>query len=159
MIQFAEPTSAAQLDGVRELWQEYWAWLEFEPCFQDFENELATLPGRYARPDGRLFTAHCDGVLAGCVAFRKLSDGICEMKRLYVRPEFRGKRVGIALARRIIDEAAACGYQRMRLDTMPRMAVAIQIYESLGFRDIEPYTPERIEGARYLELDLTSTSD
>ncbi len=118
--------------------------------FQDFDHELETLPEYYEV----VLTARDDGELAGCVALRRIGDGTCEMKRLYVRPAFRGKDLGRKLAEAIIREAKQRGYVRMRLDTLPSMRSAMRLYESLGFVDIEPYRYNPIEGSRFMELDL-----
>jgi putative acetyltransferase len=124
-------------------------------CFQHFEQELAGLPGDYAPPDGRLLLAEYEGQLAGCVALHKWEAGICEMKRLYVRPSFRGKGLGRVLAETIIAAARNIGYQRMRLDTIePLMKDAVEMYRKLGFREITPYRPNPIAGAMYMELQL-----
>ena len=134
---------------------EYAHSLGFSLCFQDFDKELANLPGDYAPPNGRLLLAEYEGQLAGCVAVHKLEDGICEMKRLYVRPQFRRLKVGRALAESIIAEARSIGigYRRMRLDTVaPLMANAVSLYRQLGFQEIAPYRTNPIEGALYMEL-------
>jgi putative acetyltransferase len=124
-------------------------------CFQNFEQELAGLPGHYAPPDGRLLLAEHEGQLAGCVALHKWEAGICEMKRLYLRPSFRGKGFGRVLAETVIAEARDIGYQRMRLDTIePIMKDAVEMYRKLGFREIAPYRPNPIVGAMYMELQL-----
>lgn len=124
-------------------------------CFQNFEQELATLPGDYAPPHGRLLLAEYETKLAGCVALHKWEAGICEMKRLYLRPAFRGKGLGRVLAEAIITEARNIGYQRMRLDTIePIMKDAVEMYRKLGFREIAPYRPNPIAGAMYMELQL-----
>jgi putative acetyltransferase len=154
LLRIVEPTSTSHIEGVRGLWVEYWNWLEFAPCFQDFERELKTLPGRYAAPDGCILIALCDNELAGCVALRRLNDNGCEMKRLYVRPAFRGKGIGIVLATAIVEEARKRHYAFMRLDTLPSMEKAISIYRSLNFEEIEPYVDDPVPGAKYLELKL-----
>lgn len=124
-------------------------------CFQNFEQELATLPGDYAPPHGRLLLAEYEAHLAGCVALHRWEAGICEMKRLYLRSSFRGKGLGRVLAEAIITEARNIGYQRMRLDTIePIMKDAVEMYRKLGFREIAPYRDNPIAGAMYMELEL-----
>lgn len=148
-------SSAAQLDQARELFKEYAAWLEVDLCFQSFEKELAELPGDYAPPDGRLFLLFDDVQLAGCVALRKIGEGICEMKRLFLRLEFRGKGLGRLLINSIIQAAREIGYERMRLDTLPvQMGDAIALYRSMGFREIEPYYQNPVPGAKFMEIEL-----
>ncbi len=147
--------SGAQIAQARELFLEYAQTLGFSLCFQNFDEELAALPGDYAPPDGRLLLAEYEGQPAGCVALHKLEAGICEMKRLYLRPQFRGKGLGRALAETIISEARKIGYRRMRLDTVePIMKDAVAMYRRLGFKEIAPYRPNPIEGALYMELKL-----
>lgn len=174
-----------QMASVRELFLEYAQSLGFSLCFQSFDQELAGLPGDYAPPDGRLLLAYFEGELAGCIAMHPLGSAgvppavagascprpgehddteepartpalpICEMKRLYVRPKFRGKRIGLALATTLIAEAKQAGYSAMRLDTVAGvMDDAIAMYRRLGFREIEPYRPNPIAGALYMELAL-----
>ena len=152
LVQAESPTQLAQ---ARELFREYAQSLGFSLCFQGFDKELADLPGDYAPPDGRLLLAHYDAQLAACVALHKLDPGICEMKRLYLRPQFRGKGLGRALADRIIAEARQIGYQRMRLDTVePVMKDAVAMYRKLGFREIAPYRVNPMPGTIYMELLL-----
>ena len=147
--------SADQIAQVRELFLEYAQSLGFSLCFQGFDKELAGLPGDYAHPEGRLLLASFGGEVAGCVALHKIDGDSCEMKRLYVRPQFRGKGLGKALAERIIVEARETGYKKLRLDTVePVMRTAVAIYRQLGFREIAPYRPNPIEGALYMELEL-----
>ena len=147
--------SLEQIAQARELFQEYAQSLGVNLCFQNFAQELAGLPGHYAPPEGRLLLAEYEGLLAGCVAVHKWESGICEMKRLYLRPPFRGKGFGRGLAEAIIAEARNIGYQRMRLDTIePIMKDAVEMYRKLGFRQIEPYRPNPIAGAMYMELQL-----
>jgi putative acetyltransferase len=147
--------SSAQVAQARELFLEYEQSLGVKLCFQNFEQELAGLPGHYAPPDGRLLLAEYHGQLAGCVALHQWEPGVCEMKRLYLRPSFRGKGLGRVLAESIIAEARHIGYQHMRLDTIePIMKDAVEMYRKLGFREIAPYRPNPIAGAMYMELQL-----
>ena len=144
------------INHARELFREYEAWLDLDLCFQNFEKELTELPGAYAAPTGRLLLAFENGKLTGCVALRRLSDDVCEMKRLFLRPQFHGKGLGRELAVRIIEEARTIGYQRMRLDTLSKhMGSAISLYRSLGFREIDPYYNNPVPGALFMELEVT----
>jgi putative acetyltransferase len=147
--------SPDDIEHARQLFKEYAAWLEIDLCFQNFEKELAELPGEYSPPTGRLFLASKDTGIAGCVALRKIGEGICEIKRLFVRSEFRGQGLGRQLAKAIIQEAKQIGYERMRLDTLPpKMNDAIALYRSLGFEEIEPYYNNPVPGAKFMELKL-----
>ena len=155
-IQFLSAERGESIAVVRRLFTEYASSLDFDLCFQDFDKELSGLPGPYARPDGRLIVAMDGGKAAGCVALRKLEEGVCEMKRLYVKPDHRGKGIGRKLVNAILDEAKKIGYAKMRLDTISSMSEAIELYESVGFHEIEAYRPNPIEGAVFFELDLKS---
>lgn len=151
-IRAAEFPAEAEL--VRTLFLAYAQSLGFELCFQNFSEELAALPGVYAPPGGRLFLGLVEGEPAGCVALRKLDDAVCEMKRMYVKPEFRAFGLGRRLAHQVITASREAGYRAMRLDTIRTMEAAIGLYRSLGFRSISPYYANPIEGAEYMELTL-----
>jgi ribosomal protein S18 acetylase RimI-like enzyme len=154
-LAISQADSAADIAYVRELFLEYAHSLGFSLCFQSFDKELAELPGDYAPPQGRLFLATYDGELAGCIALHRLEQNIAEMKRLYVRPQYRGKRVGFALVQRLLAEAPEMGYRSIRLDTVePVMKDAVKMYRRLGFREIGPYRTNPIAGALYMQLDL-----
>jgi putative acetyltransferase len=154
MLKIIKAHAEGDVLQVRELFKEYEASLGVSLCFQGFEKELASLPGEYAPPEGRLLLALWDGHLAGCVALRKDDQDACEMKRLYVRPQFRGKGVGRTLAHAIIAEAKEIGYKKMRLDTLPSMKAAIALYQSLSFQPAASYRHNPIEGAIFMELAL-----
>ncbi|MBM4162457.1 MAG: GNAT family N-acetyltransferase [Ignavibacteria bacterium] len=154
MLRSIDVKSSADVDLARDLFREYQSSLGIDLCFQEFDKELAELPGEYSPPDGRLILGYWASDLAGCVALRKIDDATCEMKRLYVRPAFRGKKIGRTLAEIIIGEARRMGYARMRLDSLPSMKEAIALYRSLGFRAIGPYRYNPIEGSMFMELDL-----
>lgn len=143
-----------RLEEVGQLFLEYAQSLDFNLCFQDFETELASLPGKYAPPEGALILALVDGQAAGCIALRKIAADVCEMKRLYVRDAFRGLHIGQMLIARIIEEAAKRHYQYLRLDTAPAMKKAQALYQAFGFYDIDPYVYNPLSGARYMELKL-----
>jgi len=152
---FPQVESPDQIVAIRELFVEYVQSLGFSLCFERFDQELAALPGDYAPPDGRLLLATSNGDPAGCVALRKLEPEICEMKRLYVRPQYRRKGLGRELAEKIIAEARQLGYKKLRLDTFEAiMKTAVAMYRQLGFREIPPYRQNPIEGALYMEFHL-----
>jgi putative acetyltransferase len=154
-IRLSHIQSGTALDEIRELFLEYARGLHFNLCFQNFDKELAELPGPYSMPKGRLVLCEVGARAAGCIAVKPLEPGICEMKRLYVRPEFRGRQLGLMLARHVVDEARAIGYSIMRLDTIRgTMDNAIALYSSIGFREISPYYPNPVPNAYYMELDL-----
>jgi|SRR5579864_6989525 len=154
-LEILQAESDSQIASIRELFLEYAQSLGFSLCFQSFDQELARLPGDYASPEGRLLLASVEGAPAGCVALHKLGAEICEMKRLYVRPQFRGKGLGKILAEQVITEARQIGYKQLRLDTVePMMRTAVAMYRILGFREITPYRANPIEGALYMELQL-----
>lgn len=156
MLELVQAESPSQINDARQLFTEYAGWLGLNLCFQNFEKELAELPGDYAPPSGRLALAMWDGKLAGCVCLRRLDTKTCEMKRLYVRPCFQGQRIGRVLTEMIIEEARRIGYARMRLDTLPvKMERALAVYRSLGFREIAPYYHNPVEDALFMELELT----
>ncbi|MBI4240630.1 MAG: GNAT family N-acetyltransferase [Candidatus Rokubacteria bacterium] len=148
--------SKDDLAHVRTLFREYADSLGLDLGFQGFERELAELPGEYAPPHGRLLLARSGTEIAGCVGLRRIADGVSEMKRLYVRPDYRGKGIGKRLALAVIEEARRIGYARMRLDTLPSMGEAIALYRSLGFRPIEPYRYNPVPGAMFMELAFAS---
>jgi len=141
---------AIDVSLVRDLFLEYAGFIGVDLGFQDFQREIATLPGDY----DPILVAHWNSEPAGCVAMHPIERSLCEMKRLYVRPFFRGHAIGRALAERIIAEARSRGYERMRLDTLPTMTTAIPLYQSLGFVEIPPYRYNPIAGTKFMELDL-----
>src|SRR5262245_31820743 len=149
-----ESADVADLSDVRQMMQEYAAWIGSDLSFQGFARELDQLPGDYAPPDGVLLVARQAVGITGMVALRRRDDRRCEMKRLFVRPSGRGIGLGRALATRVIQEARVRGYEEMVLDTLPIMGRAQEMYVALGFRDIDPYYPSPIAGTRYMALTL-----
>ena len=147
-----------EVPAIRDLFREYADRLGIDLCFQSFEEELASLPGAYAPPSGRLLVVDAGTELAGCVACRRHALGVCEMKRLYVRPAFRGLGLGRRLIDRLAADAISIGYEAMVLDTLPVMAEAIGLYRSAGFVPIEPYTFNPVPGALYFRKPLTDVS-
>ena len=160
MLAIIQAETPEHIEAARELMQEYAHSLGFNLCFQGFDEELRTLPGKYAPPAGRLLLALWNGRVAGMGALRPLPEqGICEMKRLFVRPEFRGHAIGRTLALKVIREAHDIGYLKMRLDTVPgKMDEAIALYRQLGFKTIAPYYATPVEHTLFMELELPSTS-
>jgi putative acetyltransferase len=152
-IRLAE--SPDDIGVIRTLFTEYQQWLNFSLCFQGFDQELAGLPGKYSPPSGRLYLAETDGAVSGCIALRPMEEfGVCEMKRLYVREEFRGQKIGKLLAEQIVADAKLIGYHAMRLDTLQRMETARSLYRHLGFTDIPAYYNNPLDEVVYLELSL-----
>lgn len=158
-IELKVPHTPELIDTARELFREYAASLSVDLCFQNFDAELAGLPGEYAAPSGHLLLAFVDAAAAGCGGFRRISNvdyaNACEMKRLYVRPAFRRFGLGRLLAQRLMDEARGSGYSAMLLDTLDDMESARGLYGALGFDEIAPYYFNPIAGAHYLKADLT----
>lgn len=154
-VKYEHVTGEYKLWEVRQLFIEYARSLDIDLSFQDFETELKTLPGKYSPPDGVLLLASVDGKGAGCIALRKISENICEMKRLYVRDRYRGLGMGRKLIEMLINEAKKLDYRYIRLDTLSTMRDAQKLYLSFGFYDIEPYIYNPIEGARFMELELS----
>lgn len=154
MLQIEEVKTKNRLFEVSKLFGEYADSLEINLDFQGFDEELTGLPGEYAPPDGCLLIALWESDVVGCVALRKFSPFICEMKRLYARPQFRGLGIGRALCEALIHKARKIGYKRMRLDTLPSMRRARALYASLGFKEIEPYRFNPVEGTSFMELIL-----
>jgi len=160
MFMICQASSDEDIKATRGLFEEYAAGIGISLCFQNFDRELANLPGDYAPPHGRLLLAREEGQLAGCIAMRKLEPGVCEMKRLFLRPAYRGRGLGRVLVESIIDEARALGYTHMRLDTLPgRMDQAIALYRSLGFVEIAPYYENPVEGAKFMEFKLATNQE
>ena len=149
-----EARAAGELAACRELFQEYQRELRVSLCFQGFEQELAALPGEFAQPSGGLWLATAQSEAAGCVALRKLAPEIAEMKRLYVRPAYRGRHLGLDLANTAIDAAARLGYRMLKLDTLPTLHAAQKLYRRLGFVDTPPYNDNPIAGVRFMALEL-----
>ncbi|NMG75827.1 carbonate dehydratase [Aromatoleum diolicum] len=148
-----------ELDRVRQFFRNYAAWLGVDLCFQGFGDEMASLPGAYSAPEGRLFFAEHDGQPAGCVGLRRFSEGVCEMKRLYVEPTFRGLGIGRELVLAAIRTAKDLGYRRIMLDTLPAMRIAVKLYREMGFTEAPAYYPTPIEGTIFLSLDLENWSE
>jgi putative acetyltransferase len=153
-MEIREAATAEDLRTIQELFTEYWNLNQFDPSFQNFSEELASLPGPYASPQGRLCIAWLDDQATGCAALRSYGEVRCEAKRLYVRPPFQGKGIGKSLLTWLISEARRAGYVEMVCDTMPFMTQAMRMYESMGFQRIPPYSDHPTPGAHYLQLSL-----
>jgi putative acetyltransferase len=162
MITIRNAQSPSEIAGAKQLFEEYAQSLGFSLCFQGFDKELAGLPGDYAPPHGRLLLAHGNGKVAGCVAlhaFGPEAGAAGEIKRLFVRPEFRGQKIGKALMDAVLEAARAIGYQRLLLDTVTgKMDKAIAMYREYGFREIPSYRANPVEGVIYMEMDLARAS-
>jgi len=153
-MKIIQVTTPEQIQVAADLFREYQSYLNVDLCFQGFEQELATLPGKYVDPIGAILLAEHDNQIAGCVAIRLLKDNICEMKRLYVKDEFRGLSMGRMLAEAVINKAKQLGYEKMQLDTLQRLERAIGLYAKLGFKQIRPYYANPLSEVVYWELDL-----
>jgi ribosomal protein S18 acetylase RimI-like enzyme len=156
MIVLKQPVSQNEISTARALFIEYQQYIGIDLCFQNFNEELANLPGDYAPPSGRLYIAYDDDVPLGCVGLRKLDDTTCEMKRLYVKPSHRGKKLGKLLVETIIVDAKEIGYKRMVLDTLSRMKEAVAMYRKFGFKEIPQYCNDPLEDAIFMELLISS---
>lgn len=154
MLNIYPANTKQHITHIHELFKEYEKQLNVDLCFQDFETELANLPGVYAAPEGSLLLAEYDNRIAGCVALKKIDEGVCEMKRLYVRSDFRGKAIGRELSEAIVEDARKIGYKKMRLDTLTRLTEAITLYRSMGFKEIIPYVFNPLDDVVYMELEL-----
>ena len=156
-MEIVEVKTEPDIAEARGIFREYETWLGMSLCFQSFEEELAELPGKYAPPSGRLYLARIDGETVGCIALRSLEEGVCEMKRLYLRESARGKGMGVTLIEKIISDAREIGYTKMRLDTYPpKMGKAVSLYESHGFVRIAPYYNNPHDGVLFMELRIES---
>ena len=153
-MKICQATTPDEIAQVRSLFAEYAAWLKVDLCFQGFATELAGLPGAYTPPRGRLLLALAGDDVKGCIALRSLDGRICEMKRLFVRPAFRGQGIGRLLAEKIIAEARAIGYATIKLDTLPSMLAATRLYESLGFVRCGAYYDTPLANTIFMELKL-----
>lgn len=155
MVEIIQVATSEDVEDARQIFRDYEQWLGMSLCFQSFEEELADLPGKYAPPSGRLYLARIDGETVGCIGLRKIEEGICEMKRLYLRESARGKGVGVMLIEKVIADARHIGYQKMRLDTFPpKMKKAVELYESHGFLRIAPYYNNPHPETTFMERDL-----
>jgi putative acetyltransferase len=159
MVELIQASSSEEIEAAKMLFLEYANWLEFDLCFQGFDKELAELPGKYAPPKGRLYLLKENGNYASCIALREIGSGISEMKRLYVKPVYRGKGFGILMAKKLIEAAKQIGYEKMRLDTIgSKMKEALTLYKSLGFVEIDAYYDNPQQDVVYMELDLKTNA-
>ena len=155
MVEIVQAKTVQHIDDARTLFRDYETWFGISLCFQNFDDEVATLPGKYAPPEGRLYIAYDGDTALGCIALRKLERSICEMKRLFVRDTGRGKGVGKLLIETILSDAKAIGYKRMRLDTYPpKMGKAVSLYEDYGFYEISAYYDNPHDSVLYMEKQL-----
>lgn len=154
MIEIIRVEREDDIEIIRELFLEYFDWLDNDACFENFEDEVTELPGEYVPPEGQILLAREDDWPIGCVALRKFQEGVCEMKRLYVRDDYKGKGIGKTLIVRLIEEARNLGYKKMVLDTLPFMQQAIHLYQAFGFKEIDAYGDHPVEGAIYMEMEL-----
>ncbi len=155
MIEIIQAKTPDHIEQTRTLFREYEDWFGLKLCFQNFDEEVAGLPGKYTPPDGRLFLAFSDKKLAGCIALRNLQEEICEMKRLFVREDFRGLGIGNSLIEKLIAGAKEIGYEKMRLDTFPsKMAKAVELYHAYGFYEIAPYYQNPYGETFFMELEI-----
>lgn len=155
MIEIIQAETAGHIEQARTLFREYEKWFGMNLCFQNFDEEVAGLPGKYAPPEGRLFLAFVDKKLAGCIALRKLEEKICEMKRLFVRENFQGTGLGKILIGKLLKEAELIGYEKIRLDTFPpKMGKAVSIYRKYGFCEIEPYYQNPYGDTLFMEAKI-----
>ncbi len=154
-ITIETPHGAADIAAVKALFLEYAQSLDFSLCFQGFDQEMATFPAKYSPPKGGLLLAKVDGVPAGAVGVWQQAPGVCEMKRLYLKPEFRGLDLGRRLAEGIVEEGRRLGYRAIRLDTLKSMVAARALYATMGFVEVEPYYDNPMAGAVYMELPLS----
>ncbi len=157
-IVLARADEEHDMEIVRTLFREYAEWLQVDFCLQDFDTELAGLPGKYAAPGGGLWLARVDGKVAGTIAFRPLEDGVCEMKRLWVRDEFRGLGLGRRLAETCVAVARDAGYKAMCLDTLGHMTAARALYESLGFGEIPATYENPVDDVRYMRCEFAGVA-
>lgn len=153
-IEIKKIASVEDLEDVKQLFREYANFLQVDLCFQGFESELAKLPAKYAEPEGSIFLAKVNEIPAGCIALWKLEDGVCEMKRLYVKPKFQGLGLGKQLANVLLEEAKLKGYQKMKLDTLQRLSAANSLYTNLDFTKTIPYNINPEEDVVYYEKEL-----